>query len=272
MSLSDRMNRRVSAAASIGATSISFNSPPRPLMAGEYVTFANHTTEYLVSAPTSTSFTVTPALTANIVDDEVITRFDKYAISDREDIIDYVGLENSADEGLLTFLYKTSIRARGMIEEFVGAVVPQSKTLTTVVTDALRTEYLSDFGNGTKFRLPYLNVTSITSVTLNGTLLSSDDYTLLDGGIILFDYSLILDSKIIIVYNVGFSTVPEDIKEKNLQVCKILFDQSRQGKDLLTVSSHTGVANAELNQSFRDPDFLREFILDGLYCYRQVLI
>lgn len=260
MAISDRMTRTVTAVKALGATSVSFASPERPLISGEYVVFSGHSTEYAVSAPTSTSFTVSPALTAAIAVDEKITRFDKYSIADLEDIIDYIGLENSTDLGLKTQVYKLSIEARKEIEKIIGSVVFRTKTFHRHITE-----------NDNRIILPYLNIESITSITIDDEVVDSDDYVLDDGGVIAFGFDLNKGSDISIVAMVGVSD-KGDLADLHKRVTKILFDRSRQGKDMFTVSANVGVANPELNQTFRDPKDLRDFILDELQIYRQILV
>lgn len=260
MALSDRMTRKVSAVSALGATSVSFNSPQRALISGEYVTFEGQTTEYLVSAPTSTSFTVTPALTAAIAVGDVITRYDKYTIADTLDIIDYIGLESSTDLGLLTQVYKTSIDARKEIERIIGTVVSRTKTFHRHITE-IRNQII----------LPYLNIQSVTSVTIDDELIDSDNYTLDDGGVIVFGFDLKVGSEVSIVVMVGLTDKGE-LADLHKKVTKILFDQSKQGKDMFTVAGNTGVANPELSQTFRDPKDIRDFIMDELQLYRQISV
>lgn len=259
MNLTDRMTRKVSADAALNASTVSFNTPERALLKGEYVTLEGDTTEYLVSSPSNTSFGITPVLAAAAAFGVEITRFDKYAISDIDDIIDELAKEGMDNEGMKAFFYKKSLAARALIERQIGYVVQRSRTLTRSIL------YQTD-----KFFMPHLQTVSITSVTLNDSLtaVDTDSYTLLDNGIILFDFTLEAKDKIVIVYEEGFTEIPQDIIDMNAEVIKILFDQSAQGKDSLTVESNTGVANPELNQNFRAPDYLRKYIMNGLDAYR----
>jgi len=122
--------------------------------------------------------------------------------------------------------------------------------LINFVTEYILGEVGRPFSQSEKTELYYLDtgrvlllkqwpVVSITSLTIDGDEISSDDYTLdKDNGIIVFDVEFAKRCEVKAVYKGGIDGVPDDIRVCALYLIRRMFD--RWAKNLESIASFSG--------------------------------
>jgi len=122
--------------------------------------------------------------------------------------------------------------------------------LINFVTEYILGEVVRPFSQSEKTELYYLDtgrvlllkqwpVVSITSLTIDGDEISSDDYTLdKDNGIIVFDVEFAKRCEVKAVYKGGIDGVPDDIRVCALYLIRRMFD--RWAKNLESIASFSG--------------------------------
>lgn len=260
--MQDSVQRTVNGAKSSGASSITFDTPARPLINGEGVIFAGHATEYVVSACTSTTFTVTPALTSNVADQEKITRVDPYRIVEFDDVLDefLADPKDGLNDPRAANLYKHYLRTREYLEQRTEHVF-KSRTITEVHSiDRIDQDILI-----LKFR-PVVSVTSVVYQYIgdtSATTIDSDDYSVnTELGTIYYPYFPKGQNHLTVTYVAGWSTIRADHQEQFMQLFYLMYSL----KDGLVLQS-----NAKLNTVNRSLADIDAFI-DKNFPQRRILI
>lgn len=242
--MNDSVNRLVNGAVSSGNTGITFDVPDRPLINGEGVKFSGHATEYVVSACTSTTLTVTQALTSNVADNEKITRLDPYRLIEFDDIIDEYSFGRTYTDVEKVALYKIYLESRKYLERKTGHVF-KSRIITEVHSIEHKTDTLI---------LKYRPVVSVTSVATRyvgdstSDTIDSDDYSVnTELGTIYYPSEWpVGQNHITVVYIAGWADVEYDHRLNFKQLFGYMWSLSTMGKDALMK-----VGDTKLDLSFR---------------------
>lgn len=253
--MSDSIQRTVNGAKLAGVSSITFDTPSRALIAGEGVIFAGHATEYVVSSPTTTTFTVTPVLSSGIADNEKITRVDPYRLVEFDDILDeYLpDAKDGLNDPRAANLYKIYLRTREYLEQRTEHVF-KSRTITEEFSLDYPTQILI---------LKYRPVVSITSITYqyigetSATTIDSDLYSLNEeqGTVYYPSYWPTGQNHLTVTYVAGFSTIRQDHALNFMQLFGMMLAISPVGKDALLLQS-----NSKLDTVNRSLTEIDEFI------------
>ena len=251
----DSIQRSVNGAVTSGNTAVVFDTPARQLINGEGVIFAGHSTEYVISACTSTGFTVTPALTSNIADDEKLTRVDPFRLVEFDDVRDELLPGKNDNDPDVVRLYKLALRARQFLEEKTENVF-KSRSIVEVLSndDYCKTELML------KYR-PAISVESVvvqyvgeaTSETLDSSLYSLNT----ELGLIYrpAGWPVGVDH-LTVTYTAGYSTIEFGDQQNFLQLVQIMHSLSPKGHDALVLAS-----NSKLEKSFRSFDDLDKWMM-----------
>lgn len=264
--MQDSVQRTVNGAVSAGASSITFDTPARPLINGEGVTFAGHSTEYVVSNCTSSTFTVTPALTSGILDQEKITRVDPYRLVELDDILDEFlpDAKDGISDPRAAALYKYALRTREYLEQRTEHVF-KARTITEV--------HSVDRDDQDTLILKYNPIVSVTSVSYeyigdsSATTIDSDDYSVnTELGTIYYPYFPKGQNHLTVVYRAGWETIRQDHSLNFMQLFTLMYAFSNKGKDALILQS-----NSKLETTNRSLSEIDEFI-DRNFPQRRVRI
>ena len=127
---------------------------------------------------------------------------------------------NEYTQNFETAAYKTTLvgAASDIVEGYLGYTV----------TSAVRTHELISFGTDA-ILLPVPNVTAVSTISVDGVVLSGADYMLLQGRLfaqIIFTNSIPRGNKIAITYTAGFVTVPDIIKTAALRIAALMLEET----------------------------------------------
>lgn len=261
--MNDSYQRSVNGALSAGASSVTFDSPARSLISGEGVKFAGHSTEYVITSPTATTFTVTPALTSSVADNEKITRLDPYRLVEFDEILDEHGSLPYNDEQA-AYLYRLSLRARAYLEErtetlFKSRSVSELHSIDSYCQDTLILKYR-----------PIVSVESITYQYIGdatATTIDADTYSVdTELGTIYYPYFPKGQNHLTVTYTGGDSVVSLSDQQNFLQLFQFLYALTPKGKDAMTKSG-----DSKLDLTFRTLQEVDEWI-DKTFPQRRVRI
>ncbi len=250
--MQDSYQRTVNGAFSSGQSTIIFNDQERALIDGEGVKFAGHSTEYVISSPTDTTFVVAPVLSSNVADNEKITRLDPYRLVSFDEILDEYPEVKPTDPKAAQ-LYKMYLRTRKYLEERTEHVF-KSRTITEVHSIDTDTDILT-----LKYR-PVVSVTSVSTQYIgdaSADTIDSDDYSVnTEQGTIYYPSGWPKgQNHITVVYVAGWSTVPFDHQQHFIELFNIRYALSPAGKDALMLSS-----NSKLETTARDLKDIDDYI------------
>lgn len=127
---------------------------------------------------------------------------------------------NEYTQNFETAAYKTTLvgAASDIVEGYLGYSV----------ASAARTHEVVSFGTEA-ILLPVPNVTAVSQVSVNGVVLSSADYMLLQGRLfsqIVFTNSIPRGNKIVVTYTAGFAVVPDIIKSAALRIAALMLEEA----------------------------------------------
>lgn len=276
MDTTDKMTRLVNKAAGYTATDtiIAFDGPTRPLIAGESVTFAGNSTVYDVKSSVVGSMTLSTQLGTTLADNVEITRQDRYAIIDIDNLADALGWENRVgNENDKTWLYKVALMARKKFELMTMPIAARTYTEVLSMSD----RYDADTGArvyNKNLQLSHYPIVSVSSVTIDDTAVDPDDYEIQSELGILYASAGWPKGNfhISVTYIAGFETIPQDIVGYFIDYMQLTLAESHQGQKILIHAQSTGFTDPETSITYRDIDAIKRHIIDGMYHYRRLRV
>lgn len=254
------MTRAVNGAHStLNVTAIAFDTPNVALIPGEWVT--DGTYHYPVTACSKTSITIgtaegqtTAGLRATLTDNAVLTREDYYAPIDFDNVLAALNKSDITDDGEKAEIYKAAFMARQDIEAVVGYV--KARSVTRKFSMSHTSQYLF---------MPELRIDSVTSVTINDTVIDTDTYELnQDRGFIFYTDGFFPAGveHIEVTYSPGWQT-PLSIVRFYIMQTRLNYALSTGGLDM-QIFADRPVSGGGSKRTLRNPDDVQRVINDGL--------
>lgn len=242
------MTRAVNGAHStLGVTAIAFDTPSIALLPGEHIT--DGTYHYPVESCTTLAITIgtavdqtTAGLRAALADNATLTREDYYAPIDFETLCIMLGKEDAQDDGARVTIYHASRAARAYGEEIVGFIKARSQTKTFSMQKSSPYLFLDE-----------LNITSVTTLTIDDEEIDADNYTVnTSEGYILYDGNFPVGADHIdVVYVAGQAKVNPQLVGLYVQQTGLFLAQAMTGNNINVVSSSSASGSREFG--FRNP-------------------